>query len=443
MANFVYQTTHTAPDGEQASTARPRWVVASVLLSFFVALAATGCGGEDGSDTEGGDGGSSSHGSGGGVNLGGGTPTRDGGTVALTAEEAAALLDAACTDVRSEGENLPAVLELVVDVSLSMDQDAPGASGDSKWDVTREALRSAVEGLPDTMSVGVLYYPNQMVQVSNQPRDPSACVNIDAGIPIAPLDAEQRALIDDSLDEAQLSGYTPTHDAYTVALEEFLVPYQTSARKFMLLITDGAPTMSEGCVATSGGGGGGGGGQVQPVPPEPIIQEVGSALTGNDVRTFVIGSPGSEEGLDGEDMRPWLSAAALAGNTDTPGCTETGPSFCHMDMTEETDFAAALAEGLAAVVGQVVDECTFAFPAEAGDGATVNADLTSVIITNEAGDATLILRDDVGECTEGWVRDAQGNIALCPTTCAAVKASPGMRVEVAFGCNSDDVITVR
>ena len=109
-------------------------------------------------------------------------------------------------------------------------------------------------------------------------------------------------------------------------------PFMTSASRFMLLITDGAPTLADGCI----------GDPPDVVDTQPIIDEIAGA-EGEGIRTFIIGSPGSERNsMTGGDMRPWLSRAAMEGGTAAPSCTENGPNYCHMDMTQEPDFAAAL-----------------------------------------------------------------------------------------------------
>jgi hypothetical protein len=384
-------------------TFKPRF--SSVLVAVLASYVAVACGGKDGSAVNGGPG-SGGPGSGadqpnlgddpGAPDVGGLTGKHDGGTQDLTADQVDDITNAACTGWAGEGENLPAVLQLVVDVSQSMDEDAPGARNQSKWDVTREALRDALGALPGSAAAGVLYYPNQSVQLSTRPRDVDACVNVDALVPIDVLGAAnsmQRRDIDQSLDDADTNGYTPTHDAYKFALEESLQPYETPANKFMLLITDGSPTMALQCIGESSGGGRGGG--VQDAPTQPIIDAV-KAASDAGIRTFVIGSPGSEESSSGMggDKRPWLSEAAQVGGTAAPGCNNDGPNFCHLDMTQSADFAQALVEGLGTVVGQIIDQCTFAFP-EPPPGQSIDANKTTVIVQTATG-STLVLPDNHG-----------------------------------------------
>src|SRR5260221_612179 len=115
----------------------------------------------------------------------------------------------------------------------------------------------------------------------------------------------QRTAVDASLQAIMPASLTPTHDAYKSALDSGLSPYMTTANKFMLLITDGAPTMSLGCI--SGTTGGRRGGNTMDMPTAPIIAAIAGAKAMN-IRTFIIGSPGSQmSSPGGMDMRPWLS----------------------------------------------------------------------------------------------------------------------------------------
>lgn len=421
--------------------------IGPVLVLAAASSLISGCG----SNSEGDGGGSGANGSGGtGLMLGGngsgakGNGTHDGGVVPLTPEEIEQIENAACTGWSAEGENLPAVLQLVVDVSGSMDDDAPG-SNQSKWEVTRDALSEAIESLPASVAAGVLYYPNRDTGSSTSARPVNQCVNVGAMVPIAGLgngNSQQREELQSSLDDANTDSYTPTHDAYRYALQEGLLPYQAQANKFMLLITDGAPTMSLGCIGgMMGGMMGGGGGGVMDAPTEPIVAEIAGAF-GMGVRTFLIGSPGSEESSQGDgDMRPWLSRAAQEGGTAKAGCQVDGPNFCHLDMTQEEDFSQALVDGLAAVVGQIIDTCTFAVP-DAPAGQTVDPSLTTLIVQTSAG-ASLVLQDDTGDCGEGWRFNASGQVELCPATCDKVKGDTSATVQLLFGCSVDQVIPVR
>jgi hypothetical protein len=283
----------------------------------------------------------------------------------------------------------------------------------------------------------VLYYPNKETGASDTPLEVSACVATEEMVPIAELGVnDHRATVLDSLNQADTGSYTPTHDAYRYALAQSLMPYETPYPKFMLLITDGAPTRAMNCIGEEGNGG-----NPDDSPTQPIVDEVEGAHQAG-IRTFVIGSPGSEESSSGNDMRPWLSHAAIEGGTAADACEADGPNFCHMDMTEEPDFSQALTDGLGVVVGQVADVCTFAIP-DPPVGETIDANKTNLIVNWSNGSTSLILPDDTGDCTEGWQFSGADQVTLCPTSCDAAKADIGATVVLQFGCTTDEVINIR
>lgn len=358
---------------------------------------------------------------------------RDGGTKPLTPDQVTALETSSCAGWKAEVESLPALLQLVVDVSGSMDDEAPGPGNDSKWELTREALRDAIAGLPDTTGVGVLYYPNRRTSRSSRPQDITACVDTDELIPMALLGApgsSHRDRIDDSLNDVSPNGATPTHDAFYYAFENGLQPSNLTGNRFMLLITDGAPTLARQCV---------GDGRT-PVDTDPIIDEIERARD-EGTRTFIIGSPGSEVSLGGsmDDARPWLSRAAMVGGTAKDGCTESGPNFCHFDMTQVSDFGAALRDGLAQIAGQIVS-CAYDIPTPPA-GQSINLEAINVVLSSNSGDAELVLRDDMGACSEGWKIEGD-QVVLCEATCDRAKSDESARVQLLFGCTSNQVPTV-
>jgi hypothetical protein len=233
----------------------------------------------------------------------------------------------------------------------------------------------------------------------------------------------QRTNITDTLTASGPNGSTPTHDAYRYALVNGLVPSTLPGNKFMLLITDGDPTYALNCVGT--------GNPADPVDTQPIINEIAGASS-MGIRTFVIGSPGSEtNGGTGEDARPWLSAAAQAGGTAKAGCTTNGPNYCHMDMTQETDFSAALNAGLAAIAGQITS-CSYPLPAPPA-GETVDVNAINVMYTDGSGQDVLVLRASAADCTDGWRYDG-ANIVLCSNTCNQVQTQSLSSLEVLGGC---------
>jgi hypothetical protein len=367
----------------------------------------------------------------------GGTPVqgRDGGIQILTDDEVETINTASCAGWRSEPESLPSVLQLVVDTSLSMNESpdgggfggpgGPGGGGDSKWDITREALREAIAGLPDSIPVGLFFYPNMANEASQDPADYSACVNTDEGIPIDYLTDPQRENIEDALDNTEPDGWTPTHGAYRHALDTFLMPTELPGQKFMVLITDGAPTLTLECTSADDGGFGQGG--PTPVDADPIVDEV-SAARQVGVRTFLIGSPGSEPG------RQWMSTAAIYGATAASGCEVMGEPWCHMDMTQATDFSAALRAGLAEITGAIVS-CAYDLPVPPA-GKTLDPNLINLIITTSGGETQLVRPDESGDCTEGW-QFIDEQVVLCSETCDRVQNDPAGQLQLLFGCGTD------
>jgi len=170
-----------------------------------------------------------------------------------------------------------------------------------------------------------------------------------------------------------------------------------------------------------------------PVATLPIIAAIAAALAADGTRTFVIGSPGSERNeTTGQDVRGWLSEAATAGGTATPGCSNSGPNFCHFDMSQATDFSAALTSALADITGSVIS-CSYTIPAPPA-GQTVDPNAVNLIIQPGAGGNILLLQASSSSCREGWYYDANGNIALCQDSCTRAQADSRASLRLFFGC---------
>ena len=360
----------------------------------------------------------------------------DGSYSPLSDERLEDLRNRACTGWSLARQADPATIMLVVDVSGSMNRPDPSAGSPvSKWQVVRPALLDAAVTLPASLGAGVLYYPNMPTWTNSYPIDPSACVNVGAVIPVERLggvDSAQRRRIQASLHgtEPLEAGGTPTHDAYVVALDE-LRQTDLEGDRFMLLMTDGQPTLSRGCVGTGMTG--------APVDVTPIIEEIQRARE-TGIGTFVIGSPGSElTPTVGEDARPWLSFAAEAGGTARPGCSHDGPEYCHFDMVSEPDFGAGLRAALGEIAGRIVD-CDFELPSPP-PGEELVLDQVNVVYTSHNGDSFLVLQDGGLPCSEGWRYSADGRrIELCERTCELVQNELGARLELLFGCDTIAVI---
>jgi hypothetical protein len=348
------------------------------------------------------------------------------------------LREAACAEEVVAPEPMPAVVQLVVDASGSMELRAPG--GDlSRWEVTRSALWAALETMTGGVAVGMLIFPNQPT-LASQPtgtnadpaRPVTACVNVDERIdaaPLGPRNSVHRQRLWAALDAVVLRGGTPTHDAYAsaaAALDETELP----GERLMLLITDGQPTFSAGCR--------GNGSAQRTADPRPII-ELAREAQRRGTRTFVIGAPGSEEvGVPVfTDARSWLSRMALSGGTAHAECSVDGPEFCHFDMTEEPDFALALNTALRQIAGQTLG-CRFSLPVVPAGS---DPEDMNVLWLRSNGDAEIIPRAGDDRCAEGWqyATDRSG-IELCPATCDAVQSDPDARLELLLGCRTRVIV---
>ena len=200
---------------------------------------------------------------------------------------AGGLLNAACVEWSAEREPDSALMMWVVDVSGTMSIPIPG-SQTSKWDVERPVLSNLFGLLPARVGLGVLYFPNMATQASTSARPASACVNVAAMIPVGMLGSStsaQRTMLTQSLANTQpeMQEGAPTIDAYLAGLEQLGVS-SLDGRRSMLLVTDGNPTFSEGCV--------GSGLAESPVDPTPLVDAISQARRAG-IRTFVIGAPGS------------------------------------------------------------------------------------------------------------------------------------------------------
>ncbi|HEV8244278.1 MAG TPA: hypothetical protein VGP93_00785, partial [Polyangiaceae bacterium] len=250
----------------------------------------------------------------------------------------------------------------------------------------------------------------------------TTCLRNEEAVPIALLGSEAsdaRTAWADAVAEVEPTGATPTHGAYLFGIEQ-LSASKISGERVLLLITDGTPTCTLSCVCTEDN---------LPVDSQPLLDEAAAAL-GDGIRTFVIGSPGSE------DTRDVLSQLANVGGTAKPGCSDAGPAFCHFDMTTEADLAGGLARALDEIALRL-RSCEYPIPPPPS-GQTLDPDLVNVLYTPPGGLTETVARDpSTTDCSDGWQYSADGqNIMLCGDACDAVRAKPESTIEVLFGCQT-------
>ncbi|HEY5961978.1 MAG TPA: hypothetical protein VIV60_35715 [Polyangiaceae bacterium] len=361
----------------------------------------------------------------------------------LTESEATAITQQACNAWAIEPEaSAGNKIELVIDVSSSMSSRAPGTN-QTKWEVTREALVEAVPGtangggLPGNTSVGMMFYPNMVNEtVSKTPTEPSVCLNTEAEVAMDVLggnsNGSHREQVRNALNDIVLGRGTPTADAYAYVLyNTVLSEVQTAVEgdPYMLLITDGMPTLYQNCYNPSG--------SLSNLEGDPIVALIDDAFN-HGVKTFVVGSPGSEDG------RAWLSKAAWIGGTAAGGCNITtfGAPYCHMDMTTAADFSVALRNGLASVMSMITT-CRFEIPATSADGTqSVDVDKIAPIIRFSNGQITLVGKTNAAAgsaCNEGYRIVSNTQMELCKNTCSLLQSDAQATVQFIFGCAADQI----
>jgi hypothetical protein len=345
----------------------------------------------------------------------------------VTEADLEAMRQQACTGWVAEPEPIGATMFWVLDASSSMRDPPPEGGNRNKWEVTREALINAVGQLRADTALGMLAYPNK--QISGQAGDPSNCVNIDALTPLGYLDDAHRQAVIDAINAVQTNTCTPTLDAYNAALTEFRNT-PAPGQKYIMLMTDGQPTLDLNCSP----------GQCSndlPGSEQPVVDAIAAAYSADGIKTFVLGCPGSEiHSQTGRDNRWWLSQAAELGGTSPGNCSHSAEPYCHFDMTgPDINFAAALNAALVSIVGQVVS-CDYAIPLPP-EGQTIDLDAINLILRPDGGEPIQILRNENPGCQQGWYLDETTDlIRFCPDTCALAQSDPKAELELMFGCTS-------
>jgi hypothetical protein len=351
-------------------------------------------------------------------------------TPQLPAPNIASIFKGGCATESLKSELVPTNLLFVLDRSASMacnpppitdsetceaDSSRANPSVPSKWEITRSALFAAIRELPAETVVGLSYFSN----------DDSCGVHQRPSVPLAALQRTHLSVVGASLDAVQPDGATPlvgaTILAYKHLHEEALAGRITGAR-FVVLITDGE--QSEACSE----------------PPrcddknactEMLVDDEVTKARGKgaDIRTFVIGAPGSEP------SRIVLSRIADHGGTAATAC-EADAGTCHFDMTQSADLADGLSKALAQIGGQALS-CELPLPdrmSESFDPAFVNVVHSPSIV----GKPRVVVKDDSTDCDEGangWQYAPDGtHIRLCGDACAAARRDPGARIDVVLGC---------
>jgi len=329
---------------------------------------------------------------------------------------------------------VPASILFVIDRSGSMACNTPDVqtveacnqdpqradpSKPSRWEITVDALKGAFAGLEGgNATVGLsMFSTNGACGVDSTPL-----------VGLGPVDGAQLSSLSTAMDAATPAGGTPIVGAVVLAYHHLHEELHATGNRYVVLITDG----EESC------GMAGDEDNVEDLRAARqrlLTIEVQKAREAN-VRTFVIGAPGSE------GARGFLSELAFLGGTARdPACTrgdiDGDIGDCHYDLTTNADFASVLRGALGEVSGEAL-ACEFPTPPGARENA-VNVQLST------SGTAPACIAHDPSACAtaNGWQFAAKldgsvdtSRVVLCGAPCDQLKGDPSTVVDVVLGCTA-------
>jgi hypothetical protein len=385
---------------------------ALALVAVLFSAAAVTCSANNPSHATSGSGGASTGDGAGGIALAGSQGSTSSGSRPT---------DGGCASASIKSDLLPANILFLIDRSGSMNCNLPPITASAacemnpvqmdptqptKWAVIKQALKDAIAALPPNASAGITYFSDDDIcGVSSMP-----------AVPTLPLTPAQVAAIDKSLDGVMPLGGTPIVGGTILAYKYLNQVAKLTGNKFVVLLTDGTEDCSPSAVQ------------------DFLNVQVPAAVSVN-IRTFVIGAPGSEI------ARSFLSQIAYQGGTASSPTCDHGSATpdvgnCQFDMTMSSNLSMDLAAALKAVSGQALT-CEFEVP----QGADADLNAVNVDYTPGNGGAVVpILKDDSAPCdqgADGW-QYAQNDtkIVLCGSICSTVKNDSKAKIDIVLGCQT-------
>lgn len=328
---------------------------------------------------------------------------------------------------------VPASILVVLDKSGSM---AGGDGVPDKWAPTRSALQSAMATAQQDLIVGLMPFPKgdfewgfAETQCALDPSTPQCealfadggCedVNTSPVVPLGPLSATQGP-INSWLNANGPDGGTPTLWALKAAYEH-MRGVSAEGERYVLLMTDGEPNtytpeMTVGPFTFPES-------NLECKQLPDIVAEASAGASGSPVvKTFVIGSPGSE------GASTFLSEVAVAGLTGPAGC-QASSGQCHFQIGT-ANFQADLQAALDVIAGQI-SECIFALP----EGEEVDPNKVNVLVETATGDEE-VYQDPSHQ--DGWdyTDGSKTKIQLFGPACEAFQNTEGNKIEIVLGCET-------
>lgn len=346
----------------------------------------------------------------------GGAPSAAGGAVTsqvtslvLTPAQREGIEGETCGRLMADSVNVPLALTFLVDTSASMLEAAAASSGTLRWTLARDAASLAIDGLRTGDVAGLVLFPNQPETgaASQSCVDPTA-VRAPTEVGVSPRDP--RVVLRSAIHGVSPSGGTPLFDAYRLATDTLT---STSKRAYVVLISDGRATMSEGCQ--------GSGDESTLVDTQNVIDAI-AVNQSRGIGTIVAGTTRNEPAVDpSNEVRDWLSNAATAGGTSIPSsCNPSGnPKYCHVDLTQGVSGLAELLQA----VGQR-PSCTVLFDATVPAFSAIEH--VYLVFDSPIGNSVLYGRTDAS-CpdSQGFYLDAARNaVVLCDASCSHVQRDP-------------------
>jgi len=310
----------------------------------------------------------------------------------------------------------------------------------SKWDITIQALKESFTALEGSnASVGLMFFSNDTV----------CGVHSDltqGGVPLDVIGSSQNALLFNALDNQSPAGGTPLVGATILAYAHLHQeaggdcadpPCGAKGNRFVVLITDGADScpdpLFDGVPCGPHGSG--------VLCTQYLLETEVPKAAGVNIRTFVIGAPGSEP------ARGLLSDLAFRGGTakNSGSCNHSDPNGetgdCHFDMTNTQNFSEDLKFALGDISGAALG-CEFAVP-EVPD-IQIEPDEVNVQYTL-SGEVPICIPNDItagcDDGAQGWqfAKNADGSdnlskVVVCGDYCATIESNSDIRVDVILGC---------
>ncbi|MBK6693933.1 MAG: VWA domain-containing protein [Myxococcales bacterium] len=315
----------------------------------------------------------------------------------------------ACRTGQDVAKQLPLHIVLMLDRSGSMCEFNPNNTSDrncqnpaSKWQQVRGALAAFFQSPASAgITITTVQFPAQAGGGSN---NCNANLYKQTYSQLAPLPDPGQLLFNIDSRASSNDGNTPTYDALTGGLslaQQITAQLTTPARVAALMATDGIPA---GCNDADNIG-----------ASAQLAAQVASTIP-----TYVIGVGNQLQALD---------QLAVAGGTKQAFiASTTNPQLVGQYV------AAALNSIRQAAVG-----CEYQVPA-APANQTLDPTKVNVEFTGFAGKGAIGQNQGCGGNGLGWTYDnpaAPKSIKLCPTTCAQVSNDSTAKIDIVFGCATE------